>query len=396
MKILLIHTFYQLAGGEDAVFEGEYRLLAKNHEVHKQVFRNHNGLKGAWQFFGSFWNARAKETLKKRMRIVHPDVVHIHNWHYAAGPVIIRAAKELGIPVVLTLHNYRLLCPSATLLMNGKLFTDSLHASFPWAAIRKKAYRHSALQTFWLALIIWVHKKTGTWAMVDKYVVLTDFAKSLFKRSVFGIPEERFTVKPNFTPPVAGNTLNRGNHFLFIGRLSEEKGIRVLLETFGDIDIPLSIAGNGPLEAEVLESCKLHKHINYLGRLNKEGVQAALQHCTALLFPSIWYEGMPMTLLEAFACGTPVIGSNIGAMQSMISHGYNGLLFEPGDAGSLKQQLGYWQSLSDGEKRVYQENACKTYQENYTPEKNEEWLKAAYYSVIEKQPVTKNRINANT
>src|SRR3546814_13505916 len=134
--------------------------------------------------------------------------------------------------MIMTLHNYRLLCPSANLLHHGKVFTESVHSSFPWKAVFRGMHSHSIIKTFWLALVNWFHRKTGTWKMVNQYIVLTSFAKNLFIHSSFNIPENHFSIKPNFSVSTKHIKKMPNNHFLFLGRLSEEKGIQVLLDTF--------------------------------------------------------------------------------------------------------------------------------------------------------------------
>ncbi len=384
MKILYLHAHYLQKGGEDAVFREELSLLSEVAEVQSLTFHNKGGWRGAVQFLLSVWNVSVRGELGKQISLVQPDVIHIHNWHFAIGPLAIRAAKKRNIPVVLTLHNYRLICPSATLSHKGKPFLDSIHASFPWKAVKKKVYRDSALQTFWLAFVIWFHKRIGTWQRVDKYIVLTDFAKTLFGGSSLPIPVEKFVVKSNFVkgpgPRHAAQPARNG--FLFIGRLSEEKGIGVLLEAFRQTGHTLGIGGDGPLKDAVVKACSENEHMRYLGNLTKSEVEKTMAAYEVLVFPSTWYEGMPLTIVEAFASGLPVMASNIGAMTSMIRDGYNGLLFEAGNPGDLAARSNDWKALTAAQKEGYGENAFASYLERYTPEKNREKLLEVYHSVI--------------
>src|SRR5690606_38658243 len=154
MRILIIHNHYQHPGGEDVVFGQERDLLNDTAAVSTLTFRNHRGWRGLWQTLWSPWNIWAGRRVKRAIRQHNPTVIHIHNLHYAIGPIAIRIAKRKGVPVVMTLHNYRLLCPSATLFHNGKVFTESLHAAFPWKAVRLGVHSHSVLKTFWLALTV--------------------------------------------------------------------------------------------------------------------------------------------------------------------------------------------------------------------------------------------------
>jgi len=382
LKILIIHNYYQLRGGEDAVFEQEFELLKQNNEVEALIFYNKGGLQGAFQFLLSCWNIFASIRLKKCIDNFQPDIIHLHNWHFASGPIIIRTANKLGIPLVFTLHNYRLLCPSSTLLNNGSLFTDSLNASFPWSAVEKKVYRDSYLQTFWLAFIVYFHKKIGTWEMVTKYITLNNFAKELFIHSSLKISAHQFITKPNFVAYPAIQSLVSENYFLFVGRLSEEKGIRILINAFQNSTYKLKIAGEGPLRNFIIQSCQSNKNIEYLGSLNKSEIQLVMQKCTALIFPSIWYEPFGLVIIEAFSFGVPVISSNIGAPIELIQDGINGLHFKVGSSLILFEKLNFWQNLSKIDKAKFRENATATYTKLYTPEINRAQLQNIYQNVI--------------
>jgi len=294
MRILVIHNYYQDPGGEDTVVAQEKLLLTQTENVTLLTFRNQTGLRGAWQTLWSPWNIWAGQRVRRTIKRFEPDIIHIHNLHYAVGPIAIRVAKKAGIPVVMTLHNYRFICPSATLFYDGKVFTDSLHASFPWRAVRLGVHSHSRFKTFWLALTTWLHKKWGTWQMVDRYITLTDFAKQLFMDSSWGVPAEKYVTKPNFAVATKRNDLAaapaRADYFLFVGRLTEEKGILVLLDAFAGTDLRLQIVGDGPLRKHVTAAAQTSPNITYVGALERTAVTPLLASCTALVFPSMWYE----------------------------------------------------------------------------------------------------------
>jgi glycosyltransferase involved in cell wall biosynthesis len=381
LKILFIHTYYAQKGGEDEFFCAECDLVRQVAEVQIATFQNRLGWRGAIQFLMSVWNVLAHRKLQRHMRLDKPDIIHLHNWHFAIGPIIIRAARKRKIPIVLTIHNYRLLCPSGTLSNKGKLFTDSMKSSFPWKAVGNKVYRNSRLQTFWLAFVVWFHRKIGTWKMVNKYIVLTEFSKSLFVGASVKIPMEKFVVKPNFLHPPQTTRMNVQDSALFVGRLCEEKGIKVLLKVFRIANYRLAVAGDGPLKEEVLNASKEHPNIHYLGNLTRGEVDQKMKDYQVLIFPSTWYEGMPLTIVEAFASGLPVISSNFGAMASMIQHGYNGLHFEVGNANDLLDKLNYWRSLPEKEKENFRFNAQATYLQNYTAQENLRQLLEIYDSV---------------
>lgn len=378
MKILLIHTKYTQAGGEDAVVAQELELLRKTHTVEVVYFQNKSGIKGAAQFLRSIWNTNAAQTVRSKIKNFQPDVVHLHNFHFASGPLIIRMIAKMKVPLVQTLHNYRMLCPSAILLHNNHLFLDSLEQSFPWSAVRKKVYRNSSGLTFWLAFVYWFHRKIGTFQKIDRFICLTPFAQNLMQKNRIEIAAEKFVVKPNFTEEIKQHSPEkRGEHFLFIGRLSEEKGIEVLLNAFEQTDFTLKIAGDGPLKETIEKSSIENENIIYLGALKKTEVQREMSLTQALIFPSIWYEGMPMTILEAFSCHTPIIASNLGAMSTIIEHNTNGLHFEAGNAEDLRKQLKNWSTLDT---QLLQENAYRSYTEKYAPN-----LQLQYFNKIYKE-----------
>ncbi|MDB4090696.1 glycosyltransferase [Crocinitomicaceae bacterium] len=367
MKILIIHNKYSIRGGEDTVFENELKLLSESYQVESLIFQNKPNFLGLIQFITSIWNIRSSSKLKSKIKEFKPDYIHFHNLHFASGPLLIRVAKKKGIPLIMTLHNYRLLCPSATLMHNEKLFLESLKSNFPWKAVRSKVYRNSFFFTFLLAFINWFHEKIGTWRLIDTYVCLTPLTKKLLLNSSIGIKENQIYVKPNFIKSFSlNNVLPRSNHFLFLGRFSEEKGIKILLEAFNNSDLQLKIGGYGPFEDLVISSSQNNNNIQFLGSLEPSQVMDELQKCTALIFPSIWYEGMPMTIIESFSVSTPVIASNIGAMSMMIEHKQNGLLFASSDSSDLVSQLTYWSSLNDNAIKKIRKSAFNSFEENYS------------------------------
>ncbi|MGV3706113.1 MAG: WecB/TagA/CpsF family glycosyltransferase [Arcticibacter sp.] len=384
MKILLIHTFYGQGGGEDQVFKNECELLSYAADARQLCFNN-GGKKihVLLNFILGPFNVLSLAKFKAAIKTDRPDVIHIHNWHFAASPILIRAAKKLKIPVVVTLHNYRLLCPSATLFHNGKLFTESLKEHFPWKAISNKVYRDSWLQTFWLAGITYWHKRLKTWQSVDRYITLNEFSKQLFLKSDLHLKESQIDVKANFVSDSGYNVKQRESYYLYVGRLSPEKGLPTLLAAFSNTSYKIRIVGDGPLRKNVEQAAKENENITYLGACSNESIRSLMKSANALIFPSIWFEGMPMTILEAFSTGTFVIGSKLGAMESLIADDYNGYLFTPGDILSLRANIARWESLDSLSRSIRSIHARQTYESHYTPENNLNKLLHIYSSTIQ-------------
>jgi glycosyltransferase involved in cell wall biosynthesis len=385
VRILLIHSYYQQRGGEDGVFEQEYELLKQSEDVRAITFNNRTGWRGAIQFIFSIWNLGAAREVRKRIREFRPDVVQIYNWHYGSGPAPILVAKKMGIKVVINVQNYRLLCPSASLLHNGKLFMWSIQKrGFPWKAVFNKVYRNSFFQTFWLAFVVYFHKKIGTWKKVDHYIAPSHTVEHLFTeyKSYIDIPKNKFSVKPNFSVQTGIIKSKRNSYFLFVGRLSEEKGIRVLLEAFENCGNELVIAGSGPLRDKVLETCSKHPNIKFAGSLDKAGVKEAMSSCTALIFSSIWYEPFGLVITEALSNGCPLIASDIGSPVELVVEGITGIHFATGDRESLINKLDYWQGLEEAEREIFRLNCIASFNELYTPEKNREQILSIYSSTI--------------
>ncbi|WP_293941148.1 MULTISPECIES: glycosyltransferase family 4 protein [unclassified Sphingobacterium] len=389
MRILIIHTFYQNPGGEDTVFQQEYSLLSQDHQVRTLTFQNKKGWRGALQTLSSIWNIFAANSLKKNIREFKPDVIHLHNTHYAAGPILIRTIAKQGIPQVMTLHNFRLLCPSATLYHHNHLFLDSLKEEFPWTAVKEKAFNDSLLKTFLLAFNYWFHRKIGTWQKVNRYINLSSFAKSIFVSSALRIPAEKFAVKPNFVFPTTLAPEVLCPYFIYVGRLSDEKGILQLIESVKGTGLELRIIGGGPLEEEVVKSISGHSNISYLGFKPRSEILPLVASAQALIVPSICFEGMPITILEAYSAGTAVLCSNLGPLPEMIIPNKTGQTFDPHNKNEIVACLTQWNAMTREEKDEIRKTCVAYYFSNFTPELNEGKLLAIYNDAIEDKKLNK-------
>ena len=383
MRILFIHTFYKLPGGEDAVVQNEINLLTEaGHEVDLLSFNNAGG--ALLKLFLMPYNALAAKQTKDRLKVFRPDIVHIHNLHFAASAAVIRAINGAKIPMVMTVHNYRLLCPSASLYFNDRLFLASLHAAFPWEAVKKGVYQNSRIITFWLALSNYMHRKIGTWKMVDRYIFLAEHSRQLFLQSSFDLDLQRTAIKPNFTPDrTIAEKPSVDTYFLYVGRLTEEKGVMTLLQAFAGTRIWLKIAGMGPLEESVRDYANFNDNIEYLGQQTREEINSLLDKATAVIFPSLWYETFGMIVAEAFAKAVPVITSDMGNMKILVTDGYNGKTFTPGDPIALRNCIEEFVKIPVEEQTVLRKNARATYELNYSPESNLKKIIEIYSSLTQ-------------
>jgi glycosyltransferase involved in cell wall biosynthesis len=386
MKILLIHNKYKLPGGEDGVFKSEGELLAGfGHKVEEMTFDN-SVIKGFWakclNGLGLLYNRSSAKAITKRIESFKPDVIHVHNFVPIVSPAVFWVANRYKIPVILTLHNFRLICPSATLFYKNFVYEKSLRSVFPFDAVLKGVYRDSIIETAILASAIGFHHFIGTWRnKIDFYIALTSFAKEKFTGARMPLPAEKILVKPNSVQDCGMGQARRRDHFLFVGRLVEEKGLRTLLAAAFLSPFRLIIIGDGPLQQEVIDHTKVNPNVVYLGPQNKATVISHMKACAALIFPSLWYEGLPLTMIEAFSTGTPVIASNHGAMQELINDGVNGLLFEPGRERDLARRID--DVLCERvDVDLLSERARATYLRYFTPERNYNLLLTIYNRAI--------------
>lgn len=386
MRILLIHNKYKQEGGENVVFETEGALLSSNgHFVERLIFDNatiRTFIDKLLAGLRVIYNPASARALRHKIVHFNPEIIHVHNFIPLVSPSIFSVAKEFNIPTILTLHNYRLICPSATLVYKGKIYERSIHSIFPLDAVVKGVYRESRAQTAAIAIMVSWHNLVGTWRhKVDFYIALSKFAKEKFKTSALAIPEARLVVKSNFVPDFGKGDNKRNDELLFIGRLVEEKGIEVLLRATRILQFNLTIIGDGPLRKSVLDAARTNRNIHYLGFQDKASVAGHLKKCKALIFPSIWYEGFPLAILEAFSTGTLVIASRLGAMAEIIQDGVNGLLFDAGDEAALANKIAEVDT-DPARARLLAQNARLSYLQHYTPEKNYSLIMGIYRKAI--------------
>lgn len=343
VRILLVHNHYQQRGGEDEVVEREEALLrAHGHRVVRYTAHNDDiaDMPRVALARATLWNRRVHTEVRTLLRSEGLELVHCHNIFPLISPAVYYAARAERVPVVQTLHNYRLLCPSANFFRDGVVCEDCLGKGVPWPGVVHRCYRGSVLASAVTATMLSVHRALGTWrSLPNVYIALSEFAREKFVQG--GLPAEKVVVKPNFVDPDPGVALTGGDYVLYVGRLSEEKGVATLLEAWHEVPdgINLKIVGDGPCAADVVAAASALSTVEWLGWQSRERIVELMKRARLLVVPSAWYEGLPMVIPEAYAVGLPVIASDLGSLRSLIEPHRTGLRFRAGDSADLTRKL---------------------------------------------------------
>jgi glycosyltransferase involved in cell wall biosynthesis len=344
MKIVVAHNFYMQPGGEDQVFRAEIELLREyGHDV--VPFEIHNDavadMSNPALLVATVWNRETAGALREVVRKHQPQIVHFHNTFPLMSPAALYSARAEGAAVVQTLHNFRLLCPGSLLYRDGHACHECLGKKFAMPAIRHGCYRGSRAATAVTAVAITIHRTIGTWdSKVDAYIALTPFAHDKFIEG--GIPQEKLHIKPNFLHTDPGARAGGGGYATFVGRLSQEKGLPVLLNAWAKLgrDIRLKIIGDGPMAPQVRAAVADNPAIEWVGHRSMSEIFDIVGGADLHVFPSQCYETFGRVAIEAFAVGTPVVASGHGAMADLVgSDGRLGAIFTPGDPDALATQV---------------------------------------------------------
>ena len=386
---MIVHNAYQQPGGEDAVVSAEKALLQRGGNEVNEYLRHNNEIKSRsicsniTLGFRTVWSSGARNELHRLLKEWKPDVVHFHNTFPLISPAAYYACRELGVPVVQTLHNYRLFCASGAFFRDGQACEDCLTKNH-WQAVRHACYRQSRGASATVVAMLSFHHWYGTWKkLVDRYIALSEFSRAKFVEA--GLPAEKIVVKPNFVFPVPEARAASRNFAVFVGRLSEEKGLRTLLQAWRCVNpkYALRVTGDGPLfnelQSEISRLGLSNVHLD--GRLPREESLEVLQGAKVLILPSNCYENFPMTIAEAYACGTPVVASRLGAMQEIVHDGRTGFHFAPGDADDLAKKV-EWAWAHPDEMLAMGRNARMEYEAKYTPERNYKILMEVYQQAM--------------
>lgn len=385
MKIVLVHNLYQQPGGEDVVFDSEKRLLEQaGHEVIPYV-RSNTELRDASVVDRiaivprMLWSTHSHKEFAALLAKERPDIVHVHNTFIVISPSIHAACRQYGVPLVQTLHNFRLLCPAASFYRDGKICRECVDRTL-LQSVRHGCYRNSRAATAGVALMLAAHRALHTWQKsITRFITLTEFARSRFIEA--GLPPERLVVKPNFVDHDPRERNSPGEYAIYVGRFMENKGLGILLKAWAQLpaSYPLHIVGDGPERAALEAQARRYQlsGITFRGRLTRAQTIAAVKGARFSIVPSTWYEGLPMCILEALACGTPVLCSKIGGLPEIVEDHVTGLHFTPGDASDAAKKAAW--AWNHPEELVKMGHAARRkYEAHYTAEKNYSLLLRIY------------------
>lgn len=378
MRVLMLHDHYLVRGGEDESTDAEVAAL-RAHGVEVDLLEEDNRriaeigkLRTAAR---TLWSQESYRDVRTRLAQRRYDVVHVQNFFPLLSPAVHYAARAEGVASIQALRNYRLFCLNGFFFRNGAVCEECLGAKVPWPGIRHRCYRHSLAGSTTVAAMQALHHQLSTWEYcVDLFVAPTEFARQ--KAISGGLAAKRIVVKPNFVSPDPGIGGGTGGYLLFIGRLSPEKGLEVLLKALRLVRdsraVRLKIVGEGPMADDLSGS------VEWLGRMPLSAVYELVGEAHAVVVPSTWYETFGRVIVEAYAKGTPVIASNLGALAELVEDGATGLLFRPGDAADLASKL--IDILSCGEAKIaaMRRAARVRYEAKYTAARNVETLIGFY------------------
>lgn len=371
-KVLIVHNYYQIPGGEDTVVTNEKKMLEEQgHEVILYC-RDNSEIREMSKFqklklpLTTIFNLRTYADIKKLIKEEKIDIVHVHNTLNLISPAVYYAAINGKIPVVQTIHNFRLLCPGATFYRDGHICEDCIEHGLK-CAIKHGCYRNSKAQTLVCVINTVFHRLTGVYGKIN-YICLTEFNRDKLL-SLKQIKNNQVFVKPNFVECREKYIPEeqRKEQFVFAGRLDKLKGIDILLKAWmqmGEKAPHLVICGTGPMEKWCHDFVQKNKiNAEFRGFVSNVEVLKIVANSKALILPTQWYEGFPMSIVEAFSTGTPVIGSDLGNVGNIIENGITGYKFHANDVNELIQAIKSCYGLCDKTYEIYQKKYIK--KENY-------------------------------
>ncbi|MGW2720053.1 glycosyltransferase [Streptomyces sp. NPDC001492] len=377
MHILVVHNRYASAqpSGENRVVDQEVELLrAAGHRV--EVFERRSDDIGAMSLLSKVavplrvpWNPAVRTELAAKLRTERPDVVHVHNVFPLLSPAVLAACADAGVPAVATLHNYTQVCPPGTLQRDGRPCTECVGSALPLPAVRHGCYRGSRLATVPLAISLSANRRRW-WSGVERFFCISAAQRHTLVQA--GMPAERLAVKHNFVPDPGATREGDGEHLLYLGRLAEAKGVRLLMTAWdelaasGGVGVPLVIAGTGPLEPEVTAWAAGRDDVRHVGLLDTAECQKAVARSVAVVAPSTWLEAFGLVVVEAMAAGVPVVAAGHGAFVELVEDGVTGLLHEPGESASLASCIRRITAEPDGNREMGRAARLR-YEQGFSP-----------------------------
>jgi glycosyltransferase involved in cell wall biosynthesis len=381
VSVLMLHNRYLALGGEDVSTAADVALLKEHGHTVKLLEQDNRDIEALGRVktaMGTLWSWRAFHLVEKELSSGQYDVLHVQNFFPLWSPAVYYAAARCGVPVVQTLHNYRLICVNAFLYRHNSVCEECLGRKVPWPGIMHGCYRDSRAASAVVAGMIGLHRLMGTWAReVQAYIAVSEFERE--KYIAGGLPAEKIVTRPNFLHPAPATGRGGGGYALFVGRLSSEKGIATMLEAWkiADQPLPLKIVGDGPLKDMVIASAQVANGIEYLGTRSLQEVLDLMGQAELLVFPSEGVETMGRTIMEAFAMGTPVLASAMGPALTMVTPGQTGFHFKAADVASLRAQVESCSRNPDAV-RALRPAARAWFEQNYTGPASLEMLLRVY------------------
>lgn len=390
MKVLLVHNYYRShkPSGENVVYEREKSLLEESPEIELLCFERSTDEVAGMSILGKaafvknlYFDPKVYHEISSVLQKENPDIVHVHNTFPLISSAVFRACKDQSIPVVQTLHNYRIFCANGACVRDGKACDLCLQSGNLWNGVKYGCYVNSKVASVPMVKMIKKYQDEKVWTEgIDHFIALSEFAKSKFVKA--GIPQNRITIKANFCEDKGVN--NQPNEskkgFLFVGRFSEDKGPHILLQAAREENVPVQLIGDGPLLEQLKKEYEQSEHIQFLGTKSHDEVFQAMDRSIALVLPSLCFEGFPLTIAEAFSRSLPVIASDIGSISELIERGVTGAKFEAGNSAQLAK------ILKDGAENPLPYfdmgiNARKEYERKLSPEATLPQLLSIYQSL---------------
>jgi glycosyltransferase involved in cell wall biosynthesis len=377
----MLHNRYKIQGGEDVSTEAEFNLLKNNGIDIQSLYVTNDQIDKTSKLslaLNTIWSNKHYKEILGRVKAGQFDLVHVQNFFPIFSPSIFYAARKSGAKVVMSVRNYRLICPNALMYVNDNICNDCVGRKLPHPSVFKKCYRESLSATGTTAVMLGIHNLMDTWrSQIDGLICISEFVKSQLILGNFD--ENKLHVKYNFVSTTIPPEFSPEDYYIYVGRISTEKGIDVLLNAFAGSGKRLIIIGDGPLNNLVEQSATQNSNIEFLGKLPLSETYNKIARAKALIFPSKWHEPFGRTIVESFGHGTPVIGSSLGGVTELVRDGFNGYLFNPYQPESLTAAIDKFENEAGNQMRT---NAYESYKTNFSPESNFQQLVNIYNKII--------------